>query len=77
MRETLPDVVVEAGTLLFDLFVAVVLTLAGIGAELQSAQTFGSDTLMAAWLGYMGLIALYAGLVVFGQGRLLGRLQHN
>lgn len=75
MRETLSEMVAEGLTLLFDLVLAVGLTLLGIGAELQSAQTFGADTLMAAWLGYMGLIALYAGLVVFGQERLLGRLQ--
>jgi hypothetical protein len=74
MREMLPETVGEAGTMLFELLVAVALTVAGVGAELQSAQAFGSDTLMAAWLGYMGLVALYAGVVVIGKGRLLPRL---
>lgn len=75
MRETLPETVGEAGALLFELVVAVVLTAAGIGAQLQSAQVLGTDTLMAVWLGYMSLVALYAGLVVVGKGRLLPRLR--
>ena len=74
MRETLPETIGEAGALVFDLLAAVVLTVAGLGAQLESAHAFGSDTLMAAWLGYMGLVALYAGVVVFGRGRLLARL---
>ena len=70
----LPKTAGEAGAMLFELLVAAVLTVAGVGAELQSAQAFGSDTVMAAWLGYMGLVALYAGVVVFGKGHLLTRL---
>jgi hypothetical protein len=74
MRELLPETVGEAGVLLFDLVVAVALTMAGVGAQIESAHAFGSDTLMAVWLGYMGLVALYAGVVVVGKGRLLARL---
>lgn len=75
MRETLPETVTEAGGLLFDVLVTLTLTAAGIGAQVQSAQLLGTDTLMAAWLGYMSLVALYAGLVVFGKERLLPRVQ--
>lgn len=77
MRVTLPETVGEAGALLFDLVVAVTLTLAGVGAQIESAQVVGTDTLMAAWFGYMSLVALYAGLVVVGKRRLLPRLRRT
>lgn len=75
MRELVPETAAEAGALLVELLAAVVLTAAGVGAQIQSVQVLGTDLPMALWLGYVGLVALYAGVVVVGKGRLLPRLQ--
>lgn len=75
MRETVPETVGEAGALLVDVLATVVLTVAGVGAELQSVQVLDSNAAMALWFGYMGAVSLYAGLVVVGGGRLLPRLR--
>ena len=69
------DVVGDAGSLIFDLFAAVAFTLVGLEAELYGLQTFDGNVALAAWTSYMGALALYAGLVVFGGERLLLRLR--
>lgn len=74
MRETLPETLTEVAALLVELLVAVVLTAAGVGAQIESARLLGSNTMLALWLGFMGLVALYAGVVAVGQQRLLARL---
>ena len=69
------DVIGDAGSLLFDLFAAVAFTAVGLEAELYGLQTFDGNVALAAWTSYMGALALYAGLVVFGGERLLPRLR--
>ena len=75
MSKLASDLSGEAAGFLFDLFVAVLFTAAGLEAELYRLQTFDGNMALALWTSYMGAIALYAGLVVFGGERLLPRLR--
>ncbi|WP_255151120.1 hypothetical protein [Halorarius halobius] len=75
MSDFVPEWLAEAATLAFELVVTLLLTAAGVGAELQSAQVLGTNTVVALWFGYMGAVALYGGVVVFGSGRLLPRVR--
>lgn len=61
--------------MLFDLLGTVAFLLLGIEAELLVTASLGGDTLLAAWAAYVGALALYAGLVVFGRDRLVPRLR--
>lgn len=77
MEQSVSDALAEVVGLAFDLLVTLVLTGAGISAELHSAQLFETDVVMALWFGYMGMVALYAGVVVFGGDRVAARLQRR
>lgn len=65
----------EGAALLFDLLGTVAFILVGIEAELLLTSSLGGDLLLAAWSAYVGTLALYAGVVVFGRDRLLPRLR--
>ena len=75
MQRTLSELAGEAGALAFDLAVTVLLTAVGIEAELFGAQAYGTQTALGLWAGFMGAVALYAGIVVFGGRRLVPRLR--
>ena len=75
MQQSIPETFAEFLTAAFDVLVTVGLTIAGLSAELHSVELLSSDTTMALWFGYMGLVALYAGVVVFGGKRLGPRLR--
>jgi hypothetical protein len=77
MDQAVPDVLAEVVELAFDLLVTVLLTGAGVSAELHSVELLGTDQTMALWFAYMGLVALYAGVVVFGGDRVASRLQRR
>lgn len=77
MDQTVSDAIIEVAELAFDLLVTIALTGAGISAELHSVELLGTDATMALWFGYMGLVALYAGVVVFGGDRVASRLQNR
>lgn len=55
---------------LFELLVAGLLTAAGVALEWNALQWLGTghDPIVVAWLAYMGVLALYAGLFVVGGG---------
>jgi general stress protein CsbA len=58
---------------LVDVGAAVALAALGLGAELTSASTFGTDTTTALWMAYIGVVALVAGWTVLTD-RLLPRV---
>lgn len=75
MQQSVPETLTEATAVVFDLFLMVVLTAAGLRAELHSAALLSTDTVVALWFAYMGAVALYAGLAVFGADRIGPRLR--
>jgi hypothetical protein len=75
MQQSVSETLTEATTVVFDVLVMVVLTAAGFRAELHSAALLSTDTMVALWFAYMGAVALYAGLVVFGADRIGPRLR--
>ena len=72
---TLRETLAEALPLALDAVLTVALTAIGLEAELSSLHSYGSNTTLALWFGFMGLLALYAGLVLVGRERLLPRLR--
>lgn len=53
-------------------------TVAGIFAELTSAEYLAAGNLyFALWLGAMGVVALYAGVIALGFDEVLPRLREN
>jgi hypothetical protein len=75
VQRTISELLGEGAALLFDLLGTVAFILVGIEAELLVTASIGGDTLLAAWAAYVGALALYAGVVVFGRDRLLPRLR--
>ena len=72
MRELLFVVAEIAGYTL----VGLVLTALGLFAELSSLSYLAAgNTMFAAWLVFMGAVALYAGIVGIGVGEVLPRLR--
>jgi len=75
MQFVVPGEIAEMVELVVELLVTVVLMLLGVGAELNSVQAFGSNLTMALWFGYIGMLALYVGVVKLGQERLVPHLR--
>lgn len=75
MQRTISGLLGDGAALLFDLLGTVTFLLVGIEAELLVTASLGGETLLAAWSAYVGALALYAGLVVFGRDRLVPRLR--
>ena len=75
MQLTVPGGMAELAELVVELLLTVVLTLLGVGAELNSVQALGSDLTMALWFGYIGVLALYAGVFKLGRERLVPHLR--
>lgn len=75
MQRTISELLGEGAALLFDLLGTVAFVFVGIEAELLVTTSLDGDVLLAAWAAYVGALALYAGVVVFGRDRLLPRLR--
>lgn len=75
MQRTILGLLGETTALLFDLLGTAAFILVGIEAELLVTASLDGNTLLAAWSAYVGALALYAGVVVFGRERLLPRLR--
>jgi len=75
VQRTISGLLTEGAAFLFDLLATVAFILVGIEAELLVTASLGGDTLLAAWAAYVGVLALYAGVIVFGRDRLLPRLR--
>lgn len=74
MKELLVPVVELLGYLV----AAVVFTVAGVFAEVNSlAYLSGDNTIFGIWLAAMGAVALYAGLVALGAQEVLPRLHET
>ena len=74
---TLQETLVETLPLALDAVLTIALTAIGLEAELSSLHSYGSNTTLALWFGFMGVLALYAGLALVGRERLLPRLRAN
>lgn len=67
MQELAAELLAEGVPLVLRAVAAVVLTLGGAAAELNAVASFGSGNLLVGlWMLYVGAVALYGGLFVFG-----------
>lgn len=71
MQDVLAGVAAEVGEIAAYAFITGILTAAGLFAEITGIESLlAGDPTLGLWLSYMGVLAIYAGLVQVGSRRL-------